>query len=154
MLPKDVPRHPQSLPKATQRPPKRYPKVTQEVPKLTPKDPRHPQKVPQDLPNGTQRSPKGFHNSPKRSHRPSTGIPKVRGDYLRWVPPLPFQRWHRRRREFTLRSDPDIWRHVKNYDSYTFWKDFGSPRHGLFDLFGVYCAFWPNNNFFWGNQAY
>ena len=92
MLPKEVPRHPQSLPKATQRPPKRYPKVAQRVPKLLQRSQGTPtcsQKEPQDLPNGTQRSPKGFHNSPKRPQRPSTRIPKARGEYLRWFPPYP-----------------------------------------------------------------
>ena len=56
------------------------------------------------------------------------------------VPPLPFQRWRRRRRDSALQSAPDIWRHVKNDDSYTFWKDFGLARDRSRGLFWI--CFW------------
>ena len=134
MASKGVPRHPQRVAKVTQRSPQRYQKVTQSLPKLTQRSqkykkvskryPKVPPKVTQRLQNLIQRSQR----SPQRCPKAKGGIPKV-------VPPLPFQRWRRRRRDSGLQSNITLWRHVKNDDSYTFWKDFGSCQGDSRDLF-------------------
>ena len=56
------------------------------------------------------------------------------GECLRWEGPP-----HRQRRS-GLQSNPEAWRHVKNDDSYTFWKDFGLLENNSRGLFGV--CFW------------
>ena len=56
------------------------------------------------------------------------------------VPPFPLRGWRRPRRESALRSHLALWRHVKNEDSYTFWKDFGFARGDSRGLFWV--CFW------------
>ena len=53
------------------------------------------------------------------------------------VPPLYEEGPLQRRSRSSLRSDLEIWPHVKIDDSYTFWKDFGFLENNSRGLFGV-----------------
>ena len=85
---------------------------------------------------------------PRTSHGFSQGLPQDvpggdvagKGGIPKAVPPSPLQRWRRPRREFTLRSHLALWRHVKNEDSYMFWKDFRLARDNREGL--CWVCFW------------